>query len=112
MKNPWFWLYIPVADIWELHTPDYDPEVSIKLQRGKDQVLTSRFKATTMPVEIQEYILGSLVGSLDLWGLADKGFTQIDMDAGQVRQAAANTQRLAELLAAKKKLAEAKIIQE
>ncbi len=112
MKTTWYWQYFPSVDLWELHTPGYEPECSLTVKRvSPTEQITARHRRTSLPPELLEYLVGQ-IGALDLWGKADRGILRIEMQADEVKRAAANTRRLSELLAARKKLSEAKIIQE
>ncbi len=112
MKSIWFWVFDSSTDTWQFHASDYDPEVSIQVRRvSPTEAITARHRATTMPIEVLDQVLGMLK-SIDLWGQAERGVTRIEMDGEEVKRAAVNTKRLADLLAARQIVKDMKTFQE
>jgi len=101
--QPWTWTYYEMSDTWELTTPEYDPDISFKVTRQKEngRLLYSRYKRSTFPPELVD-ILKPVINQMDLFGQADKGNHEIRVNPGNVHQALTNLGRLHKILEQKR----------
>ncbi len=82
----WYWEYLKAADRWLLHTPCYEPEVSIQLARQNGQVIIGVFKETTMPKTLARFFI-KMVHSFNFFGEADKGIIRINIKGDELIKA-------------------------
>lgn len=82
----WYWEYMPKGNQWHLHTPGYEPEVSMKVGLHEGSVISAFHRATTLPLGVKE-ILAKMLPYLDLYAQSNNGITKILISRDEVGKA-------------------------
>lgn len=89
----WCWEYFPAGDQWQLHAPDYEPEVSWIVRRIGGQRVVSRNTATTMPVSVQR-IVQKIAEQTDFYSWSDRKVCRIELQGEEVKKYARRLDQL------------------
>lgn len=89
----WYWEYVPKTNQWHLHTPGYEPEVSMKVGLYEGSVISAFHKATTLPQGVKE-LLAKMLPYLDLYSQSNSGITQVLLPKEDIERAVQRVERL------------------
>ena len=92
----WWFEYVPDADAWDFHAPEYEPEVSLKAGVRDGNWIAAFYKESSMPMTLREY-LGMLISGIDFQAARAQGAQVITLPKEETLKASQRMQVMRDL---------------